>query len=488
MKTPSPTQILLPFAAWVLGACETTYIYVRAVDTDVPVGLDVQSDTTYVANVSRFARDAWTSDLIDVPSNVDRIPSPMCQRGEGRACVCVNGLNGYQGCLAGSSTSNTYSQCRCYEPLPSPPSLPPRLLRPFSGLRATSRRPSFHWVMPAGMTQARIDLCDDRACSRRLGGATVTGDSWQPTELLRPGVIFWRVQALRADGSAAWTSATWEVGIRHRDTPVDNAWGKLKDFNGDGYDDVVVQLTFDRGRDILCVFPGAASGVLQTPSCIPYQQWITGHNPVSLGDVNGDGLTDMVVATRATPMITFDLYLGSRTGPILDAERVVRPPPTSDIQGYIVIEDYNGDGFGDIGVFFGGTAITRDRLSVFPGQPDGFGAEQRGSGANVALDAVTIGLGDVDQDGYGDSTWVGYNDTRYAASNFGGPGAASTYRWTERQNLFAWSTFQGYAADMNGDGRAEVLLGTDAQLYRGVDGRWFGVGYWFPWGTTCGGG
>jgi hypothetical protein len=120
------------------------------------------------------------------------------------------------------------------------PPLGARLIAPQSVSRVTSRRPTMRWVLPDGVTRARVEVCGDRACTRVLVTQEVEGSSWRPSEMLPPGVAYWRVRGLDGDGGVAWSSATWEYVVGLRDAPVDTSFGTIKDFNGDGYDDVAV--------------------------------------------------------------------------------------------------------------------------------------------------------------------------------------------------------------------------------------------------------
>ncbi len=63
----------------------------------------------------------------------------------------------------------------------------PRLLAPQSGSRATSTRPTLRWLLPAGLTRARVELCADRACGRTLQQPEVTGQTWRAAARARAG-------------------------------------------------------------------------------------------------------------------------------------------------------------------------------------------------------------------------------------------------------------------------------------------------------------
>ncbi|MFO0649311.1 MAG: hypothetical protein U0326_23915, partial [Polyangiales bacterium] len=192
---------------------------------------------------------------------------PPCTPRTTESCTCVDGLSGTRTCR----DDTLWGSCRCGvvdagmdatlgTDGPIPRIDVPRLIAPQSGSRATSQRPTFRWVLPAGVTRARLEVCADRPCTRMLMRQEVAGTSWRSAERLPPGVAFWRVHGLGVDGSVTWTSATWEVGIRHRDLPNDTSYGTIHDFNGDGYDDVVFGIGELQGYT-LRAYPGSASGL-----------------------------------------------------------------------------------------------------------------------------------------------------------------------------------------------------------------------------------
>ena len=216
-----------------------------AVDRTAP---DAPADVTAEAAVRDAALDAPADAPVDTgPRDVlyatdlpsyDAPPLQMpCTPGERRACTCVTGAEGAYVC----HTNGRFGLCTCEAGGGDggvPTTLPPRLRSPLSDSRVTSQRPTLRWVLPEGVTRARVMVCDDRPCTRELVRAEVEASAWRPPTPLTPGVRWWRVQGLSDAGSVVWTSATWSFGVGRRDAPNDTAIGTIHDFNGDGYADI----------------------------------------------------------------------------------------------------------------------------------------------------------------------------------------------------------------------------------------------------------
>src|SRR5262249_45205761 len=103
---------------------------------------------------------------------------------------------------------------------------PPRLVAPLSTSTVTTRRPTLRWLPASGADDAaRVELCADRACATVLETLDVAGHAATPTMDLPVGVVFWRVHGVAAGVTGAPASATWELFVGPRSTPVDTAWG-----------------------------------------------------------------------------------------------------------------------------------------------------------------------------------------------------------------------------------------------------------------------
>ncbi len=365
-----------------------------------------------------------------------------------------------------------------------PPAVPaPRLIAPLSAGRVTNRRPTLHWVLPAGVTRVHVQVCGDRPCAHELASWDVTGASVRPTIALPPGVAFWRVQQRNATGTVVASSATWEFEVPHRDAPTDTSWGVIKDFNGDGFDDVAVGARgADCDRGLVYLYQGGPSGLSATatvanPTGEPGDNF--GATLSGAGDVNGDGLGDLLVGAQSGnhDMGFFAVYHGRREG--------ILPTPTAVVGGaggdsaifassLRSAGDVNGDGYSDVIV---GAWGAPDH-SGLPDDAAGYAYVYMGGSTGLNPDytirvsaAVTehvgwsvAGAGDVDGDGYAD-VLVGapYRNSGSGGTYlyFGGPSGLSASDVVVLENPGPVGEF-GFmveaAGDLNGDGLGDFIV------------------------------
>jgi len=126
------------------------------------------------------------------------------------------------------------------------------------------------------------------------------------------------------------------------DSPFGVAIG---DVNGDGKPDLAIVnspsiTASNTGRDGLTILIGNGKGQFTT---MPGSPFMTGKSPsrVAIGDLNGDGIADIVVTNYKSNSIT--VFMMSKTGVVSGYSLPVGSKPDG-----IAIADLNGDGKGDI--------------------------------------------------------------------------------------------------------------------------------------------
>jgi hypothetical protein len=358
----------------------------------------------------------------------------------------------------------------------------PRPLAPLSTSTVTTRTPTLHWVLPGGSDGAAIDLCRDRACHEVITSFTATGAAGTPPMELPSGIVFWRLRgALHGVPSSAY-SPTWELAVRRRSSPVDTSWGTILDLNGDGYADLAVGAPGANGDvGVVYLYLGSPAGLASTPEVVqgPAQGSDFGSVVSSAGDVNGDGIADLIVGGFG--FSEYYVYLGSASGVVAPPEPLTIPPmgvcnelgATAANAG-----DVNGDGYGDVIVGVACADNDTGAALVYFGSSEGIvGAPQvLGDPAMTQGDSfagTVASAGDVNGDGFGD---VAVSSTAVQlATGFGATyvylGGPQGVRTTPFNTLVGVAGIL-CASDVNGDGFADLIasidaLGTTANIYLG---------------------
>ena len=209
----------------------------------------------------------------------------------------------------------------------------------------------------------------------------------------------------------------------------------------------------------------------------------TGEWRTATGDVNADGVVDYVYGTGPNGGDTVIVVDGSSNAVLWQVASMF--PTVRGASGkaarpgvFVATTDVNCDGFVD--VIVGSAGPRQSRVIVYEGRRGsqlGNTILPFGQGAKVA---VRVAGADVDGDGYGDvvaATGVG---TPPRVAVYGGRAITlSTAGGSAIAPISAFSVGRGNgvfvaAADMNRDGRAEVIIGSTAAtvaVYDGLDGK-----------------
>ena len=260
------------------------------------------------------------------------------------------------------------------------------------------------------------------------------------------------------------------------------------DINGDGYDDVVVGAPFWDGGELdegagFVYFGGPGAFNTTVDGRVESNQVNAqmGSSIAVVGDVNGDGKSDVVVGavfydnTNPEQGAAFLYYGGAGFNTVADARL-----ETNQSSAFIGVStagagDVNGDGFADVivgGTGFDATAASNSGVALlFYGGAGAFNTVADGtmtSQADARLGFSVNSAGDVNGDGFGDVI-VGANEFTGGELTEGAAfiyfGGAGTFDATADANLqvnqidAAMGSSVASAGDINGDGYADVIVG-----------------------------
>jgi hypothetical protein len=234
---------------------------------------------------------------------------------------------------------------------------------------------------------------------------------------------------------------TFQSPLQYKPTSQPYWWMTLADMNGDGQPDLVFTNTTTRAPAQVGVMLGNADGTFQ--AAVTYGTGQMPRSPV-LADLNGDGVTDLVVANAGTSS-DISVLLGNGDGTF---QAAVNYRAAFGVKS-VAVGDVNGDGKPDlvVGNFIAGN------LLLYLGNGDGSFQAARpvpvtlGAGSYVSLgDFNNDGKLDVAVIGFGISILLGNGDGTFKASGIFGPGSLNA------------DAGPIAVADLNGDGNLDLVV------------------------------
>jgi len=156
------------------------------------------------------------------------------------------------------------------------------------------------------------------------------------------------VRVFLSDGDGTFTPAP---ALRLGGCGCKNPWGvSVSDINGDGRDDLSVAIFSESQTATLIAQPDGGMEMTQLNTIPLFDDYDASPKMVGNGDLNGDGIPEMISADSQTDAITINTGLESGTG-FRFAERLALPEQQDCVfPSQISVNDFNADGKPDLSV------------------------------------------------------------------------------------------------------------------------------------------
>ena len=231
------------------------------------------------------------------------------------------------------------------------------------------------------------------------------------------------------------------------------------DVNGDGKPDILIANEFNLEVSVLLNTTAAGATAATFAS---QQTFATGREPksVALADVNGDGKLDLVVGNYldATVSVLLNTTAGNATTPTFAAQQTFA---VGNGTNSVAVADVNGDGKPDIlaGDQSDGAVSVLLNTTAVNASTATFAAQQTfATGSNP----LSVAFADVNGDGKPDILAANeFSGTVSVLVNGTATGATAATFAAQQTFATAFFTYSVAAADVNGDGRPDILTANE---------------------------
>lgn len=329
----------------------------------------------------------------------------------------------------------------------------------------------------------------------------VNGDGFADVLISAPNFNNDRGQVFLFLGSANGLSSdpAWTVVGESSGALFGSVASGVGDINGDGFSDVMIGAPYQSNGTIkhagcAYLFLGSAQGLASRPEWIyrgQFELGETGGIVQPAGDVNGDGLADVVVsschASKASVQVgRTAVFYGRKSGLRSEPDWIQEGDQPSAVFGELATTagDVNHDGFDDVIVgvqHYNGVTEDEGKAFLFLGSATGLShvpawtavydsglPRSIGGPKNQHFGNTVSAAGDVNGDGFADVLVTSYfaerddSDEGMAFLYLGGAsGLSSNPAWIGEgnQELATFGSFGAGIGDVNHDGFADIALG-----------------------------